>query len=52
MTSLAHPSLSDLGPEACKDMPAEQRVFCFAMLVLIAVPFAYVGGVARALVWG
>jgi len=34
-------------PEACQDMPAEQRLFCLAILVLASTPFVFVGAAAR-----
>jgi len=34
-------------PEACQDMPAEQRLFCLAILVLASIPFVFVGAAAR-----
>lgn len=47
MASIAHPNLTDLEPEACQDMPAEQRLFCLAILVLASTPFVCVGAAVR-----
>lgn len=32
--------------DQAEPLPIEQRIFCFAILVLAATPFAYVGGLA------
>lgn len=36
--------------EACEDMPAEQRVFCLAILTLLAIPYVFIGAAVRWLV--
>lgn len=46
ITPGALPEICDL-PEACQYMPAEQRLFCVAILVLASIPFVYVGAAVR-----